>query len=52
MGEMSSAHKILIGRPERERQFERPWRRWENKVKIDHKGNMVGEWIGFIWLRI
>jgi hypothetical protein len=35
MGEERGAYRILVGRPEGRRPFERPRRRWENNIKID-----------------
>jgi hypothetical protein len=38
MGEMRSAYKILVGKPERKRPLGRPMRRWEDNIKMDLKG--------------
>jgi hypothetical protein len=37
MGEMRSAFKLPIRRPERKRQLGRPRCRWENSIKLDLK---------------
>jgi hypothetical protein len=41
MGEMRSAHNILVGRPEGRRPLGRPRHRWDDNIKMD-----LGE-IGF-----
>jgi hypothetical protein len=35
MGEMGNACTTLVGKTERKRPFERPRRRWENKIRMD-----------------
>jgi hypothetical protein len=35
MGERRGAYRVLVGKPERRRQLERPRRRWENNIKVD-----------------
>jgi hypothetical protein len=35
MAEMRNAHKILVGKPEGKKPFERPKRRWEDNIKMD-----------------
>jgi hypothetical protein len=35
MGEKRGAYRILVGRPEGRRPFERPRRRWEDNIKMD-----------------
>jgi hypothetical protein len=35
MGEGKGVYRVLVGRPESKRQLERPWRRWEDNIKID-----------------
>jgi hypothetical protein len=35
MGEGRGAHRILVGRPEGRRPLGRPWRRWEDNIKMD-----------------
>ena len=36
MGERRVAYRVLVGKPEGRRTLERPWRRWEDNIKIDH----------------
>jgi len=47
MGERSGADRVLVGRPEDKRPTGRPWRRWEDNVKMDMKG--IG-WEGVEWI--
>jgi hypothetical protein len=35
MGEMRSADTIFVRKPKRRRPLGRPWRRWEEKIKMD-----------------
>jgi hypothetical protein len=35
MGEIRNAYKILVGKPEGKRPFERPGRRWEENIIMD-----------------
>jgi hypothetical protein len=35
MGEKRGAYSILVGRPEGRRPVGRPWRRWEDNIKMD-----------------
>jgi hypothetical protein len=35
MGEGRGAYRILVGRPEGKRPLGRPWRRWEDNIKMD-----------------
>jgi hypothetical protein len=35
IGEMKNAYRILVGKPERKRQHDRPSRRWENGIMLD-----------------
>jgi hypothetical protein len=35
MAEKGGAHMILVGRPEGRRPLWRPWRRWEDNIKMD-----------------
>jgi len=39
--------RVLVGRPEDKRPTGRPWRRWEDNVKMDLKG--IG-WEGVEWI--
>jgi hypothetical protein len=52
MGEGRGAYRVLVGRPEGRRQLERPWRRWEDNIKMDLQEVGWGAWTGLIWLRI
>jgi hypothetical protein len=52
MGEGRKMHKVLVGKPEGKRSLERPWRRWENGIKMDVREIGWGVWSGFTWLRI
>jgi hypothetical protein len=46
MRERRDAYRVLVGKPEGRRPFERPWRRWENNIKI-HLRKV--EWGGIDW---
>jgi hypothetical protein len=35
MGEKRGAYRILVGRPEGRQPLGRPWRRWEDNIKMD-----------------
>jgi hypothetical protein len=35
MGERRGVYRILVGKPEGKRQFERPRCRWEDNIKMD-----------------
>jgi hypothetical protein len=37
MGEMRSAYKVLVRKPEGEKPLERPSCRWEDNIKVDLK---------------
>jgi hypothetical protein len=37
MGKVRGAY-ILVGRPEGRRPLGRPWRRWEDNIKMDLRG--------------
>jgi hypothetical protein len=52
MGEMKSAHKIFVRKPEGKRPHRRSRHRQEDNVGmvLGKEGGKV--WIGFIWLRI
>jgi hypothetical protein len=46
MGEWRNVYRILVGRPEGKRPFERPRRRWENGIKMELREIGWGvEWI-------
>jgi hypothetical protein len=34
MGVRRGVYRILVGKPERKRQLGRPWRRWEDNIKV------------------
>jgi hypothetical protein len=37
MGEGRNVYRVLVGQPERKRPLERPRRRWEVGIKINHR---------------
>ena len=47
MGEGRGVHRVLVGKPEGERPFGRPRRRWEDNIKIDLQevGGSCGDWM-------
>jgi hypothetical protein len=52
MGEGRNVYRVLMGKLEGKRSLERPWRRWEDGIKMDPRGIVWGVWSGFTWLRI
>jgi hypothetical protein len=46
MGEESSVHRVLVGKPEGKKPLGRPRRRWENNIKMDIQevGGGCGDW--------
>jgi hypothetical protein len=48
MGEERKVYKVLVGKPEGKRPLGRPWRRWEDGVRMDVAWRV---WIGLDWLR-
>jgi hypothetical protein len=52
MGEGRNVYRVLMGKPERKRPLEKPWRRWEDGIKMYLRGLVWGVWIGFTCLRI
>ena len=52
MEEGRVVHKVLVGKPEGQRQLGRPRRRWEDNMKMDVEevGRCFGT--GWSWLRI
>ena len=38
---------VLVGKPEGRRPLRRPWRRWEDSIKILNKWNAGMDWIDF-----
>jgi hypothetical protein len=47
MGERRGAYRALVGKPEGSRPLGRPWRRWEDNIKMDLRE--VG-WGGMDWI--
>ena len=47
MEERRGVHKVLVGKPERNRPLGRPRRRWEDNIKIDLEevGRGCGDWM-------
>jgi hypothetical protein len=52
MGEGRNVHRVLVGKPEGKRPFERPRHRHEDGIKMDLREIGWGVWSGFTWLRI
>jgi hypothetical protein len=54
MGEGRNVYRVLVGKSEEKRPFERPRRRLEDGIKMDLReiGWVGGVWSGFTWLRI
>jgi hypothetical protein len=50
-GERRGAYRFLVGKREESRPLERPWRRWEDNIKMDFRDEGGGSWAGYIWLR-
>jgi hypothetical protein len=50
MGERRGAYRALVGKPEGGRPLGRPWRRWEDNIKMDLRevgwGSM--DWINLV----
>jgi hypothetical protein len=48
MGEGRDVYRVLVGKPEIKRPFDRPRRRWEDKIKMNLQEVGCGgmEWIG------
>jgi hypothetical protein len=53
MGERRGACRVLVGKPEGNRPFLRPRRRWENNIKMDLQEVGCGgmDWINLTWNR-
>jgi hypothetical protein len=47
MGENQNAYRILVGKPEGKRPLGKPWRRWEDNIRMDLRG--IG-WGGIDWI--
>ena len=46
MVEGRGVHKVLVGKPEGKRPLGRPWRRWEDNIKMDLEvGRGCGDWM-------
>jgi hypothetical protein len=52
MGEGRNVYRVLVGKPGGKRPLGRPWRRWEDGIKMDLREIVWGVWSGFTWLRI
>jgi hypothetical protein len=50
MGKSRGVYRVLVGKPEGKRQFERPQYRWQDNIKMNLQE--VGAWIGSAWFRI
>jgi hypothetical protein len=37
MGEDRNVYRVLMGKPEGKRPLERPWRRWEDGMRMDRR---------------
>jgi len=50
MGEESGVYRVLVGKPEGERQLGRPGRRWVDNIRMDLQEVGCGymDWIGLI----
>ena len=48
MEERRGVHKVLVGKPEEERPWGRPRRRWVDNIKMDleEMGRGCGDWMG------
>ena len=49
--EMSSAYRVLVGKPPGEGLVGRPRSRWEDNIKVCLKDVECGVWIRFVFLR-
>jgi hypothetical protein len=47
MGEVRNVYRVLVGKPDGKRPLGRPWRRWEDGVKMDLSEIRWGVWSGF-----
>jgi hypothetical protein len=46
MGVSRGAYRVLVGKPEGKRPLERPWRLWEDNIKMDFREVGCGtDWI-------
>jgi hypothetical protein len=48
MGEERGVYRVLVGKPEGKRPLGRPWRRWEDNIRMDLQevGGGGMDWIG------
>ena len=48
MGERTGVYRVLVGKPEGKRPLGRPWRRWEDNIRMDLQEVGLGyeDWIG------
>jgi hypothetical protein len=44
MGAVINAYDILVGKPEGKGALERPWRRWEDNIRLDLKEQSDSVW--------
>jgi hypothetical protein len=49
MGEERNVYKVLVGKPEGRRPLGRPWRRWEDGVRMDFRETGLGD---VDWIRL
>jgi hypothetical protein len=49
MGEETKVYKVLVGNPEGKRPLGRPWRRWEDGIRMDLRDIGLG---GMDWIRL
>jgi hypothetical protein len=49
MGEERKVYKVLVGKPEGRRPLGRPWRRWEDGIRMDLREIGLG---GVDWIRL
>jgi hypothetical protein len=49
MGEGRNVYRVFVGKPEGKRPLERPWRSWEDGIKVDLRE--IG-WGGVEWIHL
>jgi hypothetical protein len=52
MAERRGVYRVLLGKPEGKRPFERPRCRWEGNIKMDIQEWCIGAWTESSWFRI
>jgi len=52
MGVRRDVYRVLVGEPEGKRSLGRPWRRWEDNIKMGLQEVGCGAWTGSSWLRM